>query len=116
MRVTLTPRGFSRRARRCPVRGFPFAQVAQEQVRGGDILARWGGEEFLLMMPDTPTDQALHCVQRIHPTGRISPSLNGMRPTRLSNTTRYFTGLPKPLKNISKKTGSHIILYTTVVL
>lgn len=42
-----------------------FASVAQEEVRGGDILARWGGEEFLLMMPDTPIDQALHCVQRI---------------------------------------------------
>ena len=43
-----------------------FASVAQEEVRGGDVLARWGGEEFLLMMPDTPIDQALHCVQRIH--------------------------------------------------
>lgn len=43
-----------------------FARVAQEQIRGGDLLARWGGEEFLLMMPDTSTDQALHCVQRIH--------------------------------------------------
>ena len=43
-----------------------FASVAQEEVRGGDVLARWGGEEFLLMMPDTPIDQAFRCVQRIH--------------------------------------------------
>ncbi len=43
-----------------------FARAAQEQLRGGDLLARWGGEEFLLMMPDTSMEQALHCVQRIH--------------------------------------------------
>jgi len=35
-------------------------------VRGGDVLARWGGEEFLLMMPDTGASVAWHCVERIH--------------------------------------------------
>ena len=43
-----------------------FARVARDEVRGGDVLARWGGEEFLLMMPDTGASVAWHCVERIH--------------------------------------------------
>jgi diguanylate cyclase (GGDEF)-like protein len=42
-----------------------FASVAQAEVRSGDIFSRWGGEEFLLLMPDTGIDVAWHCVERI---------------------------------------------------
>ena len=37
-----------------------FAEQARAGLRGGDVLARWGGEEFLLLMPHTsPADAAL---------------------------------------------------------
>ena len=29
-----------------------FADLAERQLRGGDILARWGGEEFVAALPD----------------------------------------------------------------
>ena len=42
-----------------------FAAAARSQLRAGDVLARWGGEEFLLMLPDTDLDAAAAVVQRM---------------------------------------------------
>jgi diguanylate cyclase (GGDEF)-like protein len=42
-----------------------FARVSRGSLRGGDILGRWGGEEFLLILPDTTLDAALASVERL---------------------------------------------------
>jgi diguanylate cyclase (GGDEF)-like protein len=42
-----------------------FGECAQAAVRAGDMLARWGGEEFLLVMPATSLDQALAAMERV---------------------------------------------------
>jgi diguanylate cyclase (GGDEF)-like protein len=42
-----------------------FAKGAAAALRGPDMLARWGGEEFLLMMPTTTVDEALLVVERL---------------------------------------------------
>lgn len=42
-----------------------FADVITHGLRAGDALARWGGEEFLLMLPNTAADEALVCVERM---------------------------------------------------
>ncbi|HBH40105.1 MAG TPA: GGDEF domain-containing protein [Curvibacter sp.] len=42
-----------------------FAAAVQPSLRGSDVLARWGGEEFLLMLPATAPDEALRCVERM---------------------------------------------------
>ena len=38
-------------------------------LRHGDMLARWGGEEFLLIMPNTDSNQAHAALQRLRSTG-----------------------------------------------
>lgn len=38
-------------------------------LRRGDILARWGGEEFVVLLPGTAMDQAVLVVQRIREQG-----------------------------------------------
>lgn len=43
-----------------------FARVAGEALRASDLLCRWGGEEFLVMFPDTPTEQAALALARLH--------------------------------------------------
>lgn len=42
-----------------------FVDSVLHSLRGTDVLARWGGEEFLLMLPDTQASEALQTVQRM---------------------------------------------------
>ena len=42
-----------------------FADAARGTLRSSDVLSRWGGEEFLLMLPDTGEDEAERCMERM---------------------------------------------------
>lgn len=42
-----------------------FANVTKRTLRFGDMFSRWGGEEFLLMLPDTSVSQGIECLNRI---------------------------------------------------
>jgi len=58
-----------------------FADAARGTLRSSDVLSRWGGEEFLLMLPDTGEDEAERCVDRIRqslagvPFDRVVPGV-----------------------------------------
>ena len=41
-----------------------IAKVLRANSRGGDILARWGGEEFILLLPETSRNQAVSIANR----------------------------------------------------
>lgn len=42
-----------------------MAETIVRQLRGYDLCARWGGEEFLLLLPQTELEQATHIVKRV---------------------------------------------------
>nr|WP_315185109.1 GGDEF domain-containing protein [uncultured Albidiferax sp.] len=42
-----------------------FARVVQSSIRTTDRLARWGGEEFLILLADTDFALALACLERV---------------------------------------------------
>ncbi|HYD60272.1 MAG TPA: diguanylate cyclase [Noviherbaspirillum sp.] len=42
-----------------------FAEESRQNLRDNDVLARWGGEEFLLYFPRTPLDAAGAVLQRL---------------------------------------------------
>jgi len=42
-----------------------FARIVQDNIRERDIFGRYGGEEFLLILPDTPLLAALNVAERI---------------------------------------------------
>ncbi len=42
-----------------------FAQFSRNSLRPSDTLARWGGEEFLLLLPETCAEDAMLCVERM---------------------------------------------------
>lgn len=50
------------------------AKIMRDMLRNGDMLGRWGGEEFLLIFPNTTIDHALQAIERM-----CRPGL-GLRP------------------------------------
>lgn len=42
-----------------------FTRHAQAQLRAADVLCRWGGEEFLVLMPNTSAADALPAIDRL---------------------------------------------------
>ena len=42
-----------------------LAQVMQNCVKGRDIAARWGGEEFIVLLPETPGEGAVMLAERL---------------------------------------------------
>lgn len=58
-----------------------FAQRAGAILRAVDELGRWGGEEFLLVLPDTSLAQAQACIERLrehlhaNPFDHVAPGL-----------------------------------------
>ena len=42
-----------------------FARQVRQLLRGEEILARWGGEEFLLMLPNTGQDDGMLVMERL---------------------------------------------------
>ena len=60
------------------------ASYLQSRLRAQDLVARWGGEEFLLLMPNTSAAQALQLIEQLR-TGIHSLQISVL-PTPLSAT------------------------------
>ncbi|MEO8059741.1 MAG: GGDEF domain-containing protein [Burkholderiales bacterium] len=56
-----------------------FAEIGSLEVRGSDVLARWGGEEFLLMMPSSSAQSAMQVLNRIR-CRLLDTSLDDIQP------------------------------------
>lgn len=61
-----------------------IAKLITEVVRAGDRVCRYGGEEFMIIMPDTDLKSAFHCAERIRAALKnqdygieIHPTLSG---------------------------------------
>ena len=50
-----------------------FARVATEALRTTDTVGRWGGEEFLVVLPNTDTDGARRLAERVADRIRSTP-------------------------------------------
>jgi diguanylate cyclase (GGDEF)-like protein len=74
-----------------------FAELARSQLRAGDTLARWGGEEFLLLMQDTTEVEALVALERVRQrivAGRFDELAAGLQPTFSAGLAAYQGGEP----------------------
>jgi diguanylate cyclase (GGDEF)-like protein/PAS domain S-box-containing protein len=54
-----------------------LAEIMRAQLRASDLPCRYGGEEFVILLPDTDQDAALECAERIRAAvaeARLEPS------------------------------------------
>ncbi|MFO1466634.1 MAG: GGDEF domain-containing protein [Steroidobacteraceae bacterium] len=61
-----------------------FARIGRETLRGSDFLGRWGGEEFILVLPDMTLDVAMLSIERMRTAALQIPLPEGAEPMRVS--------------------------------
>jgi diguanylate cyclase (GGDEF)-like protein len=69
-----------------------FAKVVQSGLRDTDVLARWGGEEFLVLLNDTSPELAnvgLERARYLLAEATLVPSLPELKPTFSAGLTAY---------------------------
>ena len=54
-----------------------IAEVFRQQLRHYDVPARFGGEEFSILLPETPPDQAFEIADRIRRSVAATPVRGG---------------------------------------
>lgn len=69
-----------------------FAAEATSMLRAGDVMARWGGEEFLLLLPDTGGPQAQASVTRLLDRVRALPHRSAQPLSFSAGVTEHRAG------------------------
>jgi two-component system, cell cycle response regulator len=70
-----------------------FARRLQDTLRAGDIAGRWGGEEFLLILPRTDLDGAREVGERLRGAVDASPVIADECPVRVTVSGGCASGL-----------------------
>lgn len=68
------------------------AQIGQEIIRTSDLIARWGGEEFIILQPNTSAQQAKVLAERLRQTIASSTFENVGQITVSSGITSFQAG------------------------
>jgi diguanylate cyclase (GGDEF)-like protein len=68
-----------------------FADVLRETVRESDVAGRWGGEEFLLLLPGADLEGAVQLAERVRVAlaARDIPGAPGLRVTASFGVAEY---------------------------
>lgn len=100
-----------------------FAANITHGLRKGDILVRWGGEEFLLLLPNTDAGQAAHALHRLRSRGfgsrpdgsplTASIGIADMQGERCDDW-RHMVKLADERMYVAKQTGRNRIVHRDV--
>lgn len=69
-----------------------FAHTVQRNLRGTDVLARWGGEEFLVLLPETSIEGALALLERVRSDVAALSVESALGPIRITVSTGLAAG------------------------
>lgn len=86
-----------------------IASYLQQRLREQDLVARWGGEEFLLLMPNTSTEQAHHLLEELR-LGVLKLQV-GLADHQLSATIGYSAVETGPLAFEQALKAADLALY-----
>lgn len=75
-----------------------LTKLLNDSLREIDACGRWGGEEFLCILPNTPIPEALHCAERLR-SGLASARLVEAHP-ELAVTASFGVGTCQPDETI----------------
>ncbi|MBP7865363.1 MAG: diguanylate cyclase [Acidobacteria bacterium] len=71
-----------------------FSRILRESVRGQDAVARWGGDEMLLFLPETPTNGAVAVARKVLTAVSETPLESGGQFFRLTVSLGVSTFRP----------------------
>jgi diguanylate cyclase (GGDEF)-like protein len=71
-----------------------FANICREVFRTSDVIGRWGGEEFIVLLPDTPLAQADAVAARLHARLAETPMASTDEPLHISVSIGIIALLP----------------------
>lgn len=69
-----------------------LADILRENLRAADVICRWGGEEFLVMCPDTDLDRAIFVAEKIRKSVASYSFKDGIRSTISLGVTQWKEG------------------------
>lgn len=69
-----------------------FAVVVRDNVRGADTVGRWGGEEFLVLCPETTAEEAAQLAERLRAATRAKPFEGGRTHTISAGVAAFREG------------------------
>jgi len=58
-----------------------FSELCRQVFREADVICRWGGEEFLVMLPGATVAEAQHAARRLNELLAINPMIDGISPS-----------------------------------
>jgi len=77
-----------------------MAQTLQSALRVQDIVARWGGEEFLILLPDTSLEEAMEIAERLREL--VEESIVGGTPILLNVSFSAGISNSKTNRNVNE--------------
>lgn len=69
-----------------------FSALLKQQIRDSDVVARWGGEEFMILLPNTTLDSARKMAESLRQRVEIHPFSQGMNVTCSIGVAEYMQG------------------------
>ena len=89
-----------------------FARFLKKNIRRGDVIGRWGGEEFVIMLPQTNTEDGVEVASRIqqnfrHQFSGITASIGiASFPTHAQTAKELVTYADEAMYEAKKKRDS----------
>lgn len=88
-----------------------FSKRVRRNIKQDDFLARIGGDEFVLLLPDTPREMAYHVVERIHQVLEQPFVIKGQRV--FVGAAAGITGYPEDSESVEElQRCADIAMYT----